>query len=498
MEVRPDFTKEALDKVIHGSQAERLFLCEKDFKYFFAYYLTDYVKYRFALFHIQWFKDLANLMNGKYRELALIAFRESAKTSIAKGFITWLICYGKRHYINVDSFDKENSERILFDIVLELQTNARIKADFGELFNTKRDPNEITQKRISNFITSNGIRVEAHSTQESVRGRLHGHQRPDCLLLDDFETNKTKDSQAYTEQVVSHINEFKAGLDSTAIILYLGNYITEHGSIQTLLDRSLTDPRLKVRNVPVMIDDKPTWADKYAVTDEEAKATGKVSLEDKQKQLGSYVFSYEMMNQPIDESQAEFKRERIQHITDEEVKKLDTLCYITIDSAVSEKESADYTGVTINRISTENKWYVYTYRLKINTKELVEHLFYLNKTYRPQEIALEETVFTLAIKPFLEDEMRKRNTFFNVIPLKHRQQQKETRIRGLIPRWETGSIFLVGPNIELQDEMRTFPHGANDDLLDSLSYQLQIALKPYKEYDPYHYMAKKEKLNKAR
>lgn len=444
------------------------------------------------------FADIEGLMSGKYREILWLMFRESAKTSFAKGFITWLICFGKRKYINVDSFDKENSERILFDIVLELQTNNRIKADFGELFNTKRDPNEITQKRISNFITSNGIRVEAHSTQESVRGRLHGHQRPDCLLLDDFETNKTKDSQAYTEQVISHINEFKAGLDSTAIILYLGNYITEHGSIQTLLDRAQTDQRLMIRNVPVIAADKPTWPAKYALTDEEAKATGKVSLEDKQRQLGSYVFSYEMMNQPIDESQAEFKRDRAQHVTDEEVKKLDTLCYITVDSAVSEKESADYTGITINRVSTENKWYVYSYRLKVNTKELIEHFFYLHKMYRPQLLALEETTFTMAIQPFLEDEMRKRNVFLSLFALKHKHLQKETRIRGLIPRWESGSIFLVGPNTELLDEMRTFPNGQHDDVLDSLSYQLQVATKPYPQYNPLHAMAKAVKVNKAR
>ena len=90
-----------------------------------------------------------------------------------------------------------------------MQTNQEYKRDYGEMYNAKRDPNEATQKRINNFVTNNGVRVEAHSTQESVRGRLHGHQRPDFLLLDDFETNKTKDSQAYTKQVIDHISEFK-------------------------------------------------------------------------------------------------------------------------------------------------------------------------------------------------------------------------------------------------------------------------------------------------
>lgn len=219
-------------------------------------------------------------MEDKYREVAWIMFRESAKTSIAKGFLTWLILNNKKRYINVDSYDKENAERVLFDIVVELQSNRKIKRDYGELFNAKKNPDEITQKRVNNFVTNNGIRVEAHSTQESVRGRLHGHQRPDFLMLDDFETNKTKDSVAYTKQVIDHINEFKSGLDSRAKILYLGNYITEIGSVQSLIDRAKNDPRLLVHRVDVLDQNgTPTWPEKYAETDQEMHERGNVGLE---------------------------------------------------------------------------------------------------------------------------------------------------------------------------------------------------------------------------
>jgi phage terminase large subunit-like protein len=193
------------------------------------------------------------------------------------------------------------------------------------------------------------------------------------------------------------------------------------------------------------------------------------------------VFSYEMMNQPIDEMMAEFKKDFMQLEVEETVKHKDTLTYITIDSAVSEKESADFTGITINRVSVDNKWYVKTYRLKCNSKELIDHMFYLHKTYTPAFMGLEETTFTMAIQPFLQDEMRKRSTFFSVTPVKHRGVNKETRIRGLIPRWESKSVYLVGDNMELLDEMRVFPNGQHDDVLDSLSMQLPHARPPYRE-----------------
>lgn len=475
-------TKEALDKVINGTPQERKYLCEQSFILFAIFYFKDYFKYALAPYHYDFSQDLHDLTDGKIREVAWIAYRESAKTTFAKLFVIWLICYKKRLYINLDSFDKENSERILFDVAFELVNNKRLQADYGVMFSKERGITDIKQNRINNFVTENGIRVEAHSTQESVRGRLHLNQRPDCLICDDIETNKTKDSAAYTKQVRDHITEAMAGMSPNGFILYLGNYISEYGNIAWLMDRAKTDKNIRVRNIPVMADGQPLWASKYALTDEEAQKTGKVSIEDKQRQLGSLVFSYEMMNQPIDELSAEFKREYAQPITEHELSQKETNCYITIDSAVSEKEKADFTGVTINRVTRDNKWYIRTYRLKVNSKDLIDHLFYLSKTYSPKFMGLEETTFTTAIQPFIQDEMRKRQVFFSITPVKHKGIQKELRIRGLIPRWESRSIFLVGDNLELLDEMRVFPNGQHDDVIDSLSMQLQIAKPPF--YQP--------------
>ncbi len=476
-------TQQALDKVINGTPDERRYLCEQSFILFAIYYFQEYFKYPLARYHYDFNQDLHDLVNGTIRECAWIAFRESAKTTFAKLFVIWLIANDKRKYINVDSFDKENAERILFDVAFELTNNARLRADYGILFSKERSINEVKQNRISNFITQNGIRVEAHSTQESVRGRIHLNQRPDVLLLDDFETNKTKDSQAYTKQVRDHITEALAGMAPEGFILYLGNYISEYGNVQWIMDRAVSDEKLRIRNIPVMIDEVPTWPGKYALTDLEAEAKGKVSIEDKQRQLGSFVFSYEMMNQPIDESMAEFKREYTQVATEEAYKHKEINTFITIDSAVSEKTSADFTGITINRVSQENKWYVTAYKLKVNTKDLIDHLFYLWDTYNPTMIAIEKTTFTMAIKPFLDDEMRKRGIYMHIKELTHNTTSKETRIRGLIPIWESKTIFFVGECGDLIENMRTFPRGQHDDVIDSLAMQLEVAYKPNNNSD---------------
>lgn len=473
--------KEALEKMLSGSKKERVFLSTKSFGLFCLYYFNHYFSYSLADYHYDFFQDCHDLVDNKIREVAWIAFRESGKTSVAKLFVLWMIATRKRKYINLDSFDKENAERILFDVAFELVNNKRLQEDYGVLFSKERGIKDIKQNRINNFVCENGIRVEAHSTQESVRGRLHLNQRPDCLILDDIETNKTKDSIAYTKQVSDHISEAMAGMSPDGFMLYLGNFITEYGNIQKIFDRAKTDTGIRVRNIPVMVDNVPLWSAKYALSDVEALETGKVSIEDKQRQLGSYVFSYEMLNQPVDETLAEFKKEFVQYEAEAFLKNKDTNCYITIDSAVSEKESADFTGVAINWVTLENKWYIKTYRLKINSKELIDHLFYLHKEYHPMFLGLEETTFTVAIQPFLQDEMRKRNTFITITPIKHKGTKKELRIRGLIPRWDNKSIILLGDNAELLDEMRVFPRGLHDDVLDALAMQLPHARAPYRK-----------------
>lgn len=249
------------------------------------------------------------------------------------------------------------------------------------------------------------------------------------------------------------------GLAPNASQLYTANYLTEYGNVQWLLERSKTDHNIRVRNIPVILSNgQPAWRAKYALTDMEASLSKKVSIEDKKRQLGSQVFSYEMMNQPIDDSIAEFKKEWIQRATEKEIKHLRINTFITIDSAVSEKEVGDndYTAITINKVSSENKWYIETYHKRMNSAELIEHMFYLNETYKPVAMGLEKTTFTVAIQPFIEEKMREKDKFFTIIPLEHHGTKKETRIRGLIPRYESSSIFHLDCH-DLEEEMRVFP-----------------------------------------
>jgi len=114
--------------------------------------------------------------------------------------------------------------------------------------------------------------------------------------------------------------------------------------------------------------------------------------------------------------------------------------------------------------------------MKLNPKDLIDYLFTLHEKRNFEKIGIEKTAFMVGLKPFLDEEMRKRNKFLPIVELLHNQTQKETRIRGLIPRYSSHSVYhLEGECSDLENELLTFPKSINDDTSDATAYQLQIA-----------------------
>ena len=195
--------------------------------------------------------------------------------------------------------------------------------------------------------------------------------------------------------------------------------------------------------------------------------------------LGAYEWSSLYMQNPVDQESQEFKSHLFLKRTLAEVLVLGTNRFLTVDTAVSKSASADYTAFVTNYVDTQNKWNIRCTRGRLSPLELIDKLFELYARDRYTKIGIEKTIYLQAVKPFLDDEMRRRNVFLPVVEVDHNQTQKETRMRGLLPRYESGSVYHVeGECVELEEEMVRFPKGAHDDCLDALAYQLQLAEAP--------------------
>lgn len=336
-------TKEKIDLLLNGTREERIYACARSFKLFAIYYFTKYFTYQLAPFHDDFFQDLEDLVYGRVKDAAWLTYRESAKTSIAKMGLTWLIArkqvidalraqgedvahWGERLYVNVDCYDKQNAESILFDVVTELQTNDLLIADFGQLYNQPRTKDEATLKRVSNFVTNNRVRVEAHTALTPMRGRLYQQHRPDFILRDDLENAITADSPAITEKIIRLLDEAKGGIAVHGASLTLGNFVIENG-VMGYVRKAVDGSGGRVRFIPVINRQGVlSWPDKYVKTDAEAARQNesivdpskrKVSLEAKRRELnagGRRVYEVEMLLDPVAAGSPFFDRPTVERL----------------------------------------------------------------------------------------------------------------------------------------------------------------------------------------
>lgn len=205
-------------------------------------------------------------------------------------------------------------------------------------------------------------------------------------------------------------------------------------------------------------------------------------LEDTKDDIGSYEWSALYQQNPIDSESQEFHKHWFKEREQEEVARLNTRKFLTVDTAISEKASADFTGLCDNAVDPDNFWNLKAWKMKINPKDLIDLLFKLHEARDYEAIGIEKTIYLQTIKPFLDDEQVKRNKFLPIVELYHNQTSKELRIRGLIPRYQAGGVFHIkGECKDLESEALRFPKGVHDDVLDAVAYQQQIAVAPERQ-----------------
>lgn len=221
-----------------------------------------------------------------------------------------------------------------------------------------------------------------------------------------------------------------------------------------------------------------------AEEDEEKRARGEPlwpvrfplsQLEEIKRTIGTYEWSSLYQQNPLDEGSQEFKRQYFKLAMVSEVLKKNTKNFLTIDPAVSKKDSADFTGFCLNFVDEKNFWYFKAWREKLSPGELIDKLFLLSEKYKLVQIGIEKGMYSLVVKPFLDQEMRVRQRFLRIQELKHNQTQKEIRIRALLPRYEAGSIYhLEGECGQLEEELLRFPKAKHDDVSDAAAYMCQL------------------------
>lgn len=205
-------------------------------------------------------------------------------------------------------------------------------------------------------------------------------------------------------------------------------------------------------------------------------------LEDKKRALGSYIFANQYLNEIIPADRQTFKREWFRYYSALPKKKT---TFIFVDPALSEADTADFTGVVVLHVDQNKDWFIpYAKRYRISPPELVRHLFELNREFKPNIIGIEAVAYQKALLYFLDEEMRRRNVILPVKDVKYpNRNSKQTRILSLVPRMEFGHMMFAQGLTDLELELLQFPRASHDDLLDSLAGMEYIAYPPSSKED---------------
>lgn len=250
-------------------QAFRIQEGENNLAFFAAYYFPHYCQRKFSRFHHHLFQTFPRIINApKGRRLVEAAPRGNAKSSDSSLILPiWCIAFKKKEFIVLLSDSSSQTNDLLGAIRMELETNERLREDFGDLVG------EIWKN--DDIVTKNGVRVLALGARKKIRGRRFKNKRPDLIIGDDLENDENTQSP---EQRRKNENWFfkavsKAGDDTTDIIV-VGTIIHYDSLLTKLLNNPLYESYrwqavIKFSQSPLW----QQWEDIYLkMTEEEKKS----------------------------------------------------------------------------------------------------------------------------------------------------------------------------------------------------------------------------------
>lgn len=448
--------------------------------------LIPFTQYRFESYIVNWHhKILADALErvekGELKRLIVnMPPRHGKSELVSVNFPAW--CMGR---------DKDRS-------IIAASYGSDLATDFGRKVRNIMDESAykvLFDTRLASDAKAKGswaTNGRGEYNAVGVGGAITGKGGAIIIVDDYFKNREDADSEVMSEKLWDwYKSTLRTRLTPDGAIVIVATRWRDNDLVGRILeDESLRgEDKWEIIKFPAIAEEdeehrkkgEALWANHYTLD----------MLKQTKNDIGNYEFAAQYQQNPVNRETQVFKDEMFNYITFDKLKELQTNCFVTIDSALSKKKKSDNTGICINWVDADNIWNIKAYKVKVDPNELIDLIFSLDSAFKPIAIGLEETVMTQAIDPFLTVEMGKRNQFPNVVPLKHGGVNKETRIRGLLPRYERGYIkHINGMCGDLENELVRFPSSAHDDVMDATAYQIQIAEAPNNSFDYDQFTAK--------
>ncbi len=321
--------------------AYRVKLTRSSFYWFCHVYFANYIHYETAEFQ----REIeADLQDDSIKFLEILAFRDSAKTSIVSlMYVIWVIVTRRRRYPIIVGDSGPQSNRFLYNIRKELEDNELLISDWGPLKPVESEDKDEWQKTTI-VIPLYDARISVHTNGQNIRGIRHRDQRPDLVIMDDLENLKEVAQKAQRDKLHHWVKAeaMQVGTLNTRFVL-LGNLLHSDG-IMCRMEKEIKEGRIRgvVRRYKIMDNDNPAvdftcnWPGKFPTRE---------VLEEKRRELGEKVWNRECMLRVIPEDGQIVQESWIRKYRFVPASFVRTQRAAGVDLAISKKSTADYTGI---------------------------------------------------------------------------------------------------------------------------------------------------------
>lgn len=412
---------------------------------------------------------LASLMFRQFKNVLILSDSESQ----AKGFLDAI----------KQQIDDNGEMRFDFGIG-SIDDVEAIYTEDSIYFNdeTKTFDKETEREIIINFKDGHKCRIKAMGVTQKMRGAMWRGTRPDLVVLDDIEDDETVESIMRREKFKDRFYKQILPIGSSNCKFRMVGTILHFDSLlSNLMNNDAWWTRLWAAHEG--FDDFSNLLWETRNPEAKMRAIQKDMINEGKQD----AYAQEYLNQPLAGGMSLFlesdmlpipnkvMREYLDRSEDERGQ----AWYVSLDLAVSKKTKADLSVFTVAcRRADGFLDIVDVIAERINTKEIVDRFFEINRKYAPRNedsngltFIVEKGVIQLSVLPFLNEMMRQKGIFLNIeyttteTDKTKRSGSIQSMIKAQSVRFDKEANWWG----YVKTELLTFPRGAHDDFVDTLS-----------------------------
>ena len=408
----------------------------------------------------------------KNTNLLLLMPRGTFKSSVVTiGFTLQYILNDPNARILIDSETFSKAKAFLSEIKGHLQGNEQYREVFKSIHGVYPDEG----KKKDMLWSDSQLNISARTNQRKeptfscagvdvTKNGMHY----DLIIMDDLHSEKNVTTKDQIDQVIDHWKLAYSLLDPGKPLICIGTRWDYNDLYQHILDFERESYNILVRSAHY--PDKDTLLFPERLTE--------AFLDDVKRKQGSYIYSAQYENNPVDDETATFKRKDMIRKEWDLVKDRPMNWYLAVDPSY-EGQYSDFSALVLAGMDSQRDIYVrHVIRQKMTYSQIIDNMFELYTKYNPRLVVIETIAAQKSIMYELNNEQKRRATWMRLKEIKKRTMTKDERIRGLAPFYEYGHIYHIKdcPQLdELEYELVHFPRGKHDDVIDALATVLEVA-----------------------